>query len=308
MLRKLNILLLFISISYSNYAQDLTATVKTVNSVAPGKEFTVEVSVNKPGINGFMKYFQDLPMGYTAADIDSKGGNFTFADNGAKIIWISPPSTDQFTISYKVTAPANGQGNISIGGKFSYVVGNERKTFDVVGQVITVGQASTPPLPVVKETPPPAETKPTPVETKPTPVETKPVVAETKPTPVAESKPTPVAETKPTPVEEKPKPVETKKETPAPVVVATPTKAPTSAAAASTPGRTYRVQIGAFNLKPQINGVPEPSTVVLDNGMTKYFSGNFKTYEEANKRKKEMVERGFNGAFIVSFENGKIVK
>jgi len=294
MSKKLSLLLLVL-ISLSGYAQDVTATVKVPNSVAPGKDLTVEVSVNKPGVSGFMKYFQDLPANYTAADIDSKGGNFTNADNGAKIIWISPPSADQFTMTYKISVPQGASGSISVGGKFSYVVGNERKTFDVEPQVVNIGSGSagsTPP-PVkeaVKTTPPPAETKPAVTETKP---------AETKP-PVAESKPTPP------PAEEKPKP-EPKKETP--VVITTPVnKTPTSAAPTATAGRSYRVQIGAFSQKPRIDGVPESSTVVLDNGMTKYFSGNFKTYEEAKKRKNEMIDKGFQGAFIVAFENGKIVK
>ncbi|MBA3706045.1 MAG: SPOR domain-containing protein, partial [Bacteroidetes bacterium] len=76
----------------------------------------------------------------------------------------------------------------------------------------------------------------------------------------------------------------------------------------SSMGKTYRVQVGAFNSKPALKGVPEPSKVVLDNGTTKYFSGNFATYAEAARRKKQLIEKGFSGAFVVSFENGKIVK
>ncbi|MCW3070727.1 MAG: hypothetical protein JWO44_617 [Bacteroidetes bacterium] len=289
MLKKLSLLLLVL-ICLPGYGQDITATIKTASAVAPGKDLTVEISVSKAGVSGFMKYFQDLPANYTATDIDSKGGNFTNADNGAKIIWISPPSSDQFTMTYKIAVPQGASGTISVGGKFSYVVGNERKTFDVEPQVVSIGSgsgSSTPPVvkEVVKETPPPAETKP--------PAEEKPAVVESKPTPP--------------PAEEKPKPVETKKETP--VVITPPVnKTPVSAAPTATAGRSYRVQIGAFALKPHIEGVPESSTIVLDNGMTKYFSGNFKTYEEAKKRKNEMIEKGFQGAFIVSFENGKIVK
>jgi hypothetical protein len=295
MLRKL-ILLFFAIAGVSGFAQDVTAVVKTASSTPAGKDLKIEIAVNKTGISGFMKYFQELPEGYTAADIDSKGGNFTYADNGAKIIWISPPAEDQFTMAYKIAIPSTASGSISIGGKFSYVVGNERKIFDIVPQTITIGgsgntaETKTPVKEVVKETP---KEEPKPVETKTSPpAEEKPVVTETK--------------TVPPPAEEKPKPAETKKEIP---VVTTPVnKTPVTAAATSTAGRSYKVQIGAFSQKPNITGVPEPSTLLLDNGMTKYFSGNFKTYEEAKKRKNEMVEKGFQGAFIVSFENGKIVK
>ena len=59
----------------------------------------------------------------------------------------------------------------------------------------------------------------------------------------------------------------------------------------SSAGKTFRVQIGAFTSKPKtLNGVPELSTVVLDNGITKCFSGNFATYEAAAKRKKELID------------------
>lgn len=276
--------LFFFLICFSCAGQDITATIKTANSVAPGKDLIVEINVNKTGVEGFIKYFQELPNGFTATDIDSKGGSFTNADNGAKIIWVSPPSTDLFVISYKLSVPSSASGTISLGGKFSYISGSERKAFELVPQVVKVESSpggspgKEPVKEVTKENPPPLETKP----------------AETKPT-----------ETKP--VEEKPKPAEVKKE--APVVISTPeNKIPATAAATSIPGRFYRVQIGAFSQKPHIEGVSELTTVVLDNGMTKYFSGNFKTYEEAKQRRNELVNKGFQGAFIVAFENGKIVK
>ncbi|HEX8517010.1 MAG TPA: hypothetical protein VF868_12475 [Bacteroidia bacterium] len=286
-MRKITSFILLILTSIS-YGQDITATLKAPSSIEPGKDLPVEITVNKAGVTGFIKYFQELPAGFTAADIDSKGGNFTYADNGAKIIWISPPADDQFTISYKITTPLSANTPISLGGKFSYVVGNERKTFDLLPQSVPIGKSGG--SIAVKEQPketvkPSEETKASPAETKTT--EEKPIVKTSTPG-------------------ENPKPAEPKKETPA--VTPAVSKSPVSAAATTTAGRSYRVQIGAFSQKPKIDGVPEPSTVLLDNGMTKYFSGNFKTYEEAKKRKSEMLDKGFQGAFIVSFENGRIIK
>jgi hypothetical protein len=269
--------LLFIFFSLSCYSQDLTATLKTDNSVVPGKDIFVEITINKPGLNGFMKYFQELPEGFSASAVETKGGDFTFADKGAKIIWVSPPSDDQMIISYKITTPLNASGTINVGGKFSYVVSNERRVFDIVPQTVSLGKSA------------------------PTVVAKEPVKEQIKETPVKEN---PVIETKPK--LEGTKTTEPKKETP-PVVNTTPAKAPATAATIA-PGRTYRVQIGAFSSKPKIDGVFELTTIVLDNGVTKYFSGNFKTYEEAAKRKKEMIDKGFQGAFVVSFESGKIVK
>lgn len=256
--------LFFTFFSLNCFSQDLTATVKTVNSVIAGKDFIVEISINKTGTGGFMKYFQELPPGYSATTIETKGGDFTFADNGAKIIWMAMPFENQLAISYKINTPENASGTVPIGGKFSYIVDNERKIFEVTPVNVIIGKVSESALP--KETP-------------------KEIVKEI-------------------PVEKKVS-EEPKKE--ALTIIPPPSKAPATAASV-VPGKTFRVQIGAFTTKPKLEGVPEPSTVVLDNGVTKYFSGNFKTYEDATKRKKELIEKGFQGAFVVSFENGRIVK
>jgi hypothetical protein len=289
MLKKIHLSLLIL-ISFSSFSQDMTAVVKTINSVSPGKDFIVELTVNKPGITGFIKYFQELPAGFSASVIDGKGGDFTVADNGAKIIWITPPSDDQMIVTYKISTPQSAGGSISVGGKFSYVVGNERKIAEIVPQnvIISSSQASSGQK---EETKTPVKENPPVVETKQAATETKQQVTEPK-QPMVESK------------KETTQP-EQKKEVPP--IITTPAKVPATASSII-PGRTYKVQIGAFSSKPKVEGVPEQSTMVLENGVTKYFSGNFKTYEEAAKRKKEMIDKGFPGAFVVSFENGKIVK
>jgi hypothetical protein len=283
---------LLVITGFSSVGQEVNATAKTLNKGVRGKDLIVEISVTKPNVNGFMKYFQELPAGYSAEVLDCKGCDFKYADNGAKAIWVTPPSADQFVMTYKVIVPAEVKTPLSIGGKFSYVVGNERKIFDISPQVVDFAQATsaakTPDPEPAKETPV-SEKKAEPVKTEPAPAEQKAIVIEKKEVPL-----------------EKTQAAEIKKEMP--VITPPVNKAPVSAAASASAGKTYRVQIGAFQQKPQINGVSELTTVLLDNGMTKYFSGNFKTYEEAKKRKMELQEKGFPGAFIVSFENGKIVK
>lgn len=261
-------------------AQELTATQNFPSNVYPGKDFTVEITINKGSLTGFMKFAQELPEGYTATVIESKSGSFTYADNAAKVVWINPPSDASFTISYKVSVPANATGSVNLTGKVSYIQNNERKVFDLEKKYFVVGNNGV----AVAVT-----------ESKPggTPVAVTPVKTEEK---------------APTPVEKAP--VEVKKES-TPVVVpqttTTTAKAPATAVATST-GKVYKVQIGAYSQKPKLEGVPNISTFVLDNGITKYFSGSFSNYDEAVQHKKLMLEKGFAGAFIVAFENGKIVK
>jgi hypothetical protein len=290
------------------FAQDLTATQTIPASAAAGSSFTVEISINRGSINGFMKFFQELPAGFTATEIDSKGGSFSFADNGAKVVWIAPPNEPTYTVSYKVTVPADASGTKTITAKFSYINNNERKIFDFEPKTITIegpGVTKTPPPPgtAAKATPS------TPVTTKQPAVGEKQSPAAVPPVKTASATPV-VAEKVTTPVQASAKPANNgttpatqKTET----AVVSATKVPVTAVPSSS-GKTYRVQIGAFSAKPKIDDVKDISVIALDNGITKYFSGNFSTIEEATKRKEEVAKKGFPGAFIVSFENGKIVK
>src|SRR4051812_48359581 len=118
MLKKLSLLLVLLFPFFMN-AQDVTATVKVPANASPGNDITIEITINKGEVNGFMKYFQPIPEGYSTNEVDSKTGSFTFADNGAKIIWISPPAAPQFVVVYKITVPSNATGSFPVGGKLS---------------------------------------------------------------------------------------------------------------------------------------------------------------------------------------------
>jgi len=74
----------------------------------------------------------------------------------------------------------------------------------------------------------------------------------------------------------------------------------------SIPHQVFRVQIGAF--KNKIN--PETSfpgitviSVTGKDGITRYYSGNFNTYEEADAYKKQMHSKGLTNAFVVGYED-----
>ena len=277
--------LTFLFLTANLFAQDLTATQKIPKSGLPGTDFTIETTVNKASVNGFIKFFQELPEGFTASEIESKGGAFTFIDGGAKIVWISPPSDELFTIRYKITIKGGTSGMKKLPGKISYINKNERKQFDLPDVSIMIGAQN---APVKKEIP---VTNPVPLAT------TTAIATNATTTPITKSTSSSSSAAKETITKE------VEKET----IIGLPEKVP-STSPPSTLGKTYRVQIGAFSTKPKIDGVYEITTLVLENSITKYFTGNLSIYEDAVKRRKEMAEKGFNGSFIVSFENGKIVK
>ena len=92
LLKKITFLFFFLAVILS--AQDLTATQKLPDTIIPGADFVVEISLTKTAETSFAKFFQEMPANYTPSEIDSKAGNFTFADNGAKIVWLSLPAED----------------------------------------------------------------------------------------------------------------------------------------------------------------------------------------------------------------------
>ena len=97
--------------------------------------FVVTLLVNKDMVQKFAKIEETVPEGYTAANIDSKEGIFTFKDQVAKIIWMDLPPEPYFTVTYKLI-PEDGtvvnQGAMLIAGEFSYMVNDRTYSSAVV--------------------------------------------------------------------------------------------------------------------------------------------------------------------------------
>lgn len=72
----------------------------------------------------------------------------------------------------------------------------------------------------------------------------------------------------------------------------------------------YRVQIGAFAFPKAVNDFPHAeqlTSITMSNGVTKYFSGSFATYQEAKAHKQQMIDAGYTESFLIVFENDQIV-
>ena len=77
---------------------DLAVTQKFPNSLIQGKEVVIEITINKENVNGFAKFQQVLPEGFTAEPIETKGATFSFKDSKVKFIWMALPVEKEFTI------------------------------------------------------------------------------------------------------------------------------------------------------------------------------------------------------------------
>jgi len=127
------------------FAGDISVTQSAPASSKQGSDFTVELTINKGETGGFAKLQQELPAGFTATAIQSKGASFSFSNQTVKFIWTSLPAEAEFKISYKVTVGAGVSGDQSISGKFSYVFDNVKKSVEISPAVITISSDNNPP-------------------------------------------------------------------------------------------------------------------------------------------------------------------
>ncbi len=275
--------LLFFVATSVGFAQNFTASQKCNDTISSQTDCLVEVTVSRDSVKSFMKYSVSLPPYYSATEVDCKGGNFKLVYNEVKIIWITPPIDSTFTFSYKLKALPEAYSNAEIGGKLFYIQGNERKNFDIKSKIIYLKDGN--------------KNKPVSVSVEPVSNVVSNVSENVAPVKTISTDNVSIANTS-----------NSKTIEPKTVNASTPATVLSPPQNVTPNGRVYRVQIGAFKSKPNFKNFNDISTMALDNGLTKYFSGNFSTYEEAAKHKKEMLDKGFVGVFVVTFENGKIVK
>jgi hypothetical protein len=84
----------------------------------------------------------------------------------------------------------------------------------------------------------------------------------------------------------------------------------TSNSAISNQGIVLRVQLGAYKnrlSKGVFKDVPNLIEIKTEDGLYKYMTGSFTTFDAAAKHKVDMVLKGYQGAFITAYKDGKRV-
>lgn len=276
-----------ISSYFASYSQ-ISITTNIPSNVSVGSNIDVDVKIEKGGIGNFAKYQIDVPEGYSVFSTENKGGNFTFDQQRAKIVWVSVPSETEFTIKFKFLVNSSAPASGTINQKFFYLENNEKREFEATPITISTGggavaasntnnngnnATNSTPVETVKSTP--VETlKSTPVETvKSTPVET---VKSTNPTSASGGNTSAVAKT--------------------------------NTASASEAGMTFKVQLGAFSTQPSKGKFAAAGNINIEfiDGMYKVTSGSFSSKDEAIKHRDNLQSKGMNG-FIVKYKDGKRV-
>lgn len=183
--------ILFFLVGIFSKADGISVSGNFPKNMQPGTEVLVEVKVKKGSMGGFAKLQLEMPEGFIATEVESKGGNFSFTPGIVKWVWPALPTEDEVVVKFNLKAESSLSGAKTIGGKFSYVENNAKQVVEMAPVEINIGAESTPV----------AENTATPSNTTTTPTETKPVETKTE---------TPVAVTEPAkPVIEEPKPATT---------------------------------------------------------------------------------------------------
>lgn len=128
------LLVLFPSVAL---CQDLPVNVITQSSWPPGKYVPVRIEIANPGSNGFARFYQDLPQGFTVKSAETAGADFYWENKQVNFVWLKMPADKVVSISYLAKADAVLSGSFRLGGRLDYLTdGDTRKSVDCESLVI----------------------------------------------------------------------------------------------------------------------------------------------------------------------------
>jgi hypothetical protein len=129
---------LFVILVMQLFPGDVSVIIQAPPVVTAGTEFEVRVTFDKSDLEGFSRFQQDIPPGLEAISATSANADFTFSDHRLRLIWLRMPKQDEITVTYKIKVDQRLKGTFDLGGKFSYVDNNERKSVDAPSTSISI--------------------------------------------------------------------------------------------------------------------------------------------------------------------------
>ncbi len=266
---------------------------RTIEKEGTG-HYLVRITIRKGDLTGFARITETLPDGFEARERETMEGVFSLEGDTMKILWMDLPRHNPIKVSYSLEGPAR-DGELRIDGNFSYIYEEKRLSMNTDARV-SLGKVGRQPHPFSA----PGDT-------------TRKAQAgagrEEKGKKTRERDK--VVETKGTQEERKQE-----------------KKAPSSAGEASEgKGRRkgkksssgaggdviFRVQIGAFKDPPPARyfadnyGLAGSVRSYEDGGTKKFTVGRFESVQKAESYRKELLESGLEGAFVVAFKEGERV-
>lgn len=119
-------------------SSQVTLELNIPESAKAGDEFLVELTINKGDIEGFARFQQDLPVGFTAVARQTSNGQFRFEDQKVKIQWTQVPLDRSIVVSYAIQIAPTISGTFNFEGKFSFIENNSVQTINTTPKTITI--------------------------------------------------------------------------------------------------------------------------------------------------------------------------
>ena len=105
---------------------------RTLSMISPG-EYFVEITAENISSDGFAKIIDNVNSGFTIEEDDAGESIVTVEDDQIKFVWFEKPSSESFTVSYKMsTADFDLVPNIN--GNISYVSNNRPEELLIIHQ------------------------------------------------------------------------------------------------------------------------------------------------------------------------------
>ncbi len=140
MIRSLVLLFNLAGVLFLNFLFDggVSLEMNAPSTVEAGKDFQVEITINKGQLEGFSRFQQVLPAGLKALSDNSANADFSFQDHRVRLIWLRMPDQETVTLTYNIHVDQRLKGNFTMGGKFSYINNNQRQSVDVTPVSVTI--------------------------------------------------------------------------------------------------------------------------------------------------------------------------
>jgi hypothetical protein len=125
-------------------SQDPVSVKMTVPSVVgAGQEFRVSITIDKGELEEFSRLQQELPAGLDARQETSGSADYSFDNQRVRFIWLKLPSENPILLSYTISVNERLKGTFTLGGEFSYVENNERKSVTLRSENINITPSPT---------------------------------------------------------------------------------------------------------------------------------------------------------------------
>jgi len=135
-------ILLILGYSFTCIAQDVSARLTVPAEATAGETVEVSIEISKGTLTNFGRIQQTFPGTVQIEPKEMAGADFSYTEGKLNIIWLNLPAASSIRIRYNLTTSSEQQGELTVNGKFSYIMSNDRKEINLGPKTILIRSAS----------------------------------------------------------------------------------------------------------------------------------------------------------------------